>query len=46
MSVKFESEQIRSVGKDESTARKIGEALTGGKQNTGYLAVRSLARWH
>ncbi|RVX75155.1 hypothetical protein B0A52_01432 [Exophiala mesophila] len=39
MSVKFESEQIRSVGKDESTARKIGEALTGGKQNTGYLAA-------
>jgi hypothetical protein len=46
MSVKFEKEQVRTtapvVGRDESTAHKIGEALTGGKQQTGYLAVRSL----
>lgn len=43
MSVKFEKEQVRVtegiVGRDGSTAHKIGEALTGGKQQTGYLAV-------
>ena len=27
-------------GKDETTAHKIGEALTGGNQQQGYLAVR------
>ncbi|KAJ4546556.1 hypothetical protein HRR78_005557 [Exophiala dermatitidis] len=46
MSVKFEKEQVRATapfvpgGRDETTAHKIGEALTGGKQQTGYLAVR------
>lgn len=47
MSVKFEKEQVRTTaplvpgGRDETTAHKIGEALTGGKQQTGYLAVRA-----
>jgi hypothetical protein len=46
MSVRFEKEQVRTTaplipgGRDETTAHKIGEALTGGKQQTGYLAVR------
>lgn len=46
MSVKFEQEQVRTTGpvvpggRDESTAHKIGEALTGGPQTKGYLAVR------
>jgi len=45
MSVKFEKEQIRTTapivpgGRDETTAHKIGEALTGGNQQTGYLAA-------
>ncbi|EXJ76726.1 uncharacterized protein A1O5_01234 [Cladophialophora psammophila CBS 110553] len=46
MSVKFEQEKVRTTtaplapgGRDESTAHKIGEALTGGKQQTGYLAA-------
>ncbi|KAK5060138.1 hypothetical protein LTR84_010022 [Exophiala bonariae] len=43
MSVKFEKEQIRTttgtVGKDQDTIHKIGEALTGGKQQNGYLAA-------
>jgi hypothetical protein len=43
MSVKFEKEQIRTttgaVGKDQDTIHKIGEVLTGGKQQNGYLAV-------
>ena len=48
MSVKFEKETVRTtvgpqgplpVRRDESTAHKIGEALTGGKAQTGYLAV-------
>ena len=33
-----------AAGRDETTAHKIGEALTGGKQNTGYLAVRTPMR--
>jgi len=46
MSVKFEKETVRTTapfvpgGRDETTARKIGEALTGGNQQAGYLAVR------
>ena len=43
MSVKFEKETIRGtaplVGQSGDTAHKIGEALTGGKSQTGYLAV-------
>lgn len=45
MSVKFQQETVRTQGnilpggRDESTAHKIGEALTGGHQQTGYLAV-------
>ena len=43
MSVKFEKEQVRAtegvVGRNQDTAHKIGEALTGGKQQSGYLAV-------
>jgi hypothetical protein len=46
MSVKIEEKQVRFTekvgnggGGDGSTAHKIGEALTGGKQQTGYLAV-------
>ena len=45
MSVKFEKETIRTApvpgaraGK-EDTMHKIGEAITGGKSQTGYLAV-------
>jgi hypothetical protein len=47
MSVKFEKETVRTApvpgpkaGK-EDTMHKIGEAVTGGKSQTGYLAVRS-----
>lgn len=46
MSVKFEKEQVRATaplvpgGRNETTVHKIGEALTGGKQQAGYLAVR------
>lgn len=49
MSVKFEKETIRGtaplagqnglLGRDGSTVHKIGEALTGGESQTGYLAV-------
>lgn len=43
MSVTFEKQTVRSsapvVGGDNDTAHKIGEALTGGKSQTGYLAV-------
>lgn len=47
MSVKFEKETVRTApspapgpraGK-EDTMHKIGEAVTGGKSQTGYLAV-------
>lgn len=45
MSVKFEKEQVRVTegtrGRAEDTAHKIGEALTGGKAQSGYLAVKS-----
>jgi hypothetical protein len=41
--VQFQKEQVRVtegvVGRDQTTAHKIGEALTGGKQQAGYLAV-------
>ena len=44
MSVKFEKEQVRVTqsnggGRGQDTAHKIGEALTGGKQQQGYLAA-------
>lgn len=43
MSVKFQQETVRAtapaVGRDESTAHRIGEALTGGVTNKGYLAA-------
>lgn len=43
MSVTFEKETVRGpaplVGRDGDTAHRIGEALTGGKSQTGYLAV-------
>jgi hypothetical protein len=49
MSVKFEKETIRTApalgvkaGK-EDTMHKIGEAVTGGKSQTGYLAVQALS---
>lgn len=49
MSVKFEKEQVRVtegvVGRDQTTAHKIGEALTGGQQRKGYLAVRAVLRY-
>lgn len=51
MSVKFEKETVRtalipdlSAGK-EDTIHKIGEAVTGGKSQIGYLAVWALLRW-
>ncbi len=46
MSVRFEQEKVRTTGpimpggRDESTVHKLGEALTGGQQTKGYLAVR------
>jgi len=43
MSVKFEKETVRGtaplVGRDGDTAHRIGEALTGGNSQTGYLAA-------
>ena len=46
MSVKFEKETIRNAplpgNRNEDVAHKIGERLTGGKSETGYLAVNSL----
>lgn len=43
MSVKFEKETIRNapmpVNRNEDIAHKVGERLTGGKSQTGYLAV-------
>jgi hypothetical protein len=49
MSVKFEKETVRGnaplvgtnqgFGTNGDTAHKIGEALTGGNSQTGYLAV-------
>ncbi len=47
MSVKFEKETVRGtaplVGQSGDTAHKIGEALTGGKSQTGYLAVSRMS---
>lgn len=44
MSVKFHEETVRAVanagGKPEDLAHRVGEQLTGGKTQTGYLAVR------
>lgn len=44
MSVRFEKETVRNAPvpgqRQEDVAHKIGERLTGGKSNTGYLAVR------
>jgi len=43
MSVKFEKETVRGtaplVGRDGDTVHRIGEALTGGNSQTGYLAA-------
>ncbi|KAA8648132.1 Mpv17/PMP22 family protein [Aspergillus tanneri] len=40
MSVKFEDEVSRSLRKDtKELAHKVGERLTGGKSETGYLAL-------
>ena len=43
MSVKFEKETVRNApipgGKETDVAHKLGEKLTGGKSQTGYLAV-------
>lgn len=43
MNVKFQEKTVRAtapiVGRDESTAHKLGEALTGGNKQTGYLAA-------
>jgi hypothetical protein len=60
MSVKFQKEVIRDTvvdgvtngatkfGKKDDLVHSVGEALTGGKSNTGYLAVGSVhvtLRW-
>ncbi|KAI4123928.1 MAG: hypothetical protein LQ347_005940 [Umbilicaria vellea] len=43
MSVKFEKETVRDTpipgGRREDVAQKMGQALTGGKSQTGYLAA-------
>jgi len=44
MSVRFEQEQVRTTaplvgGRNETAAHKIGEALTGGNTQKGYLAA-------
>ena len=43
MSVKFEKETIRDApipgARETDIAHKLGEKLTGGKSQTGYLAV-------
>ena len=44
MSVKFEKETVRESpipgGRRTDIAHEVGERLTGGKSQTGYLAVR------
>lgn len=44
MSVKFEKETIRESpipgGRKQTFAHEVGERLTGGESQTGYLAVR------
>ena len=46
MSVKFEKETIREApipgGRKQSFAHEVGERLTGGESQTGYLAVRKI----
>jgi hypothetical protein len=48
MSVKIEKETVRTApipgigGAKEDTMHKIAEAVTGGKSQTGYLAVCAL----
>lgn len=47
MSVKFEKESIKEAsipggGVKQTFAHEIGERLTGGESQTGYLAVRNL----
>lgn len=43
MSVKFEKETVRDTpipgGRKHEVAHEIGERLTGGESQTGYLAV-------
>lgn len=43
MSVKFQEETVRAVTgrKPEDLAHRVGERLTGGKTQTGYLQVCS-----
>lgn len=51
MSVSFQKETIRGPaplvgnGNGGDTAHKIGEALTGGKSQTGYLAVSRVIKY-
>jgi hypothetical protein len=49
MSVTFEKETVRSsaplASRDNDTVHKIGEALTGGKSQTGYLAVSRVIKY-
>ena len=46
MSVKFEKETVRETslpgGRKHDLAHEIGEKFTGGKSQTGYLAVSGL----
>jgi len=48
MSVAFQQETVRSsaplAGRENDTVHKIGEALTGGKSQTGYLAVSGVIK--
>ena len=47
MSVKFEKETVRDTpvpgGRREDIAQKVGERLTGGMSQTGYLAVSTIS---
>jgi hypothetical protein len=49
MSVSFQKETVRGpapfVDNGGDTAHKIGEALTGGKSQTGYLAVSRVIKY-
>ena len=48
MSVKFEKETVREApvpgGRKHEFAHEIGERLTGGESEKGYLAVRAHSR--
>ena len=49
MSVAFQKETVRGpaplVDNRGDTAHKLGEALTGGKSQTGYLAVSRVIKY-